>query len=128
MRRICLLVFFCLFILQGFAQMEAIKDSAVKINILDSLKEQNRKEDKKTSLKIYPNPAKNKITLNAAGFDAGLANVKITDTKGKVWREDTRLLTNGTEEIVMFLMLPPGIYFISLTEKAKYCRKKLMVL
>ncbi len=80
------------------------------------------------SLKIYPNPAKNKISLSVTGFEPGMAIVKITDTKGKVWREDNRLLTNGTEEIAMFLLLQPGIYFISVSEKNKVVKKKLIIL
>ena len=125
--RYFLIVFFSLFFMQGFAQTEPLNDSTIKIKAPDNLQERNKKDDIKTSLKVYPNPAKNKITLDVAGFDAGLVTVKITDTKGKMWREDNRLLTNGTEEIIMFLMLPPGIYFISLNEKAKIIKKKLIV-
>ena len=81
-----------------------------------------------SSLKIYPNPAKNKISLSVTGFEPGMAVVKITDTKGKIWREDNRLLTNGTEEIAMFLLLQPDIYFISVSEKNKVVKKKLIIL
>lgn len=80
------------------------------------------------SLKIYPNPAKSKISLSVAGFEPGMAQVKITDTKGKIWRQDNRLLTNGTEEMAMFLLLQPGIYFISVGEKNKLAKKKLVIL
>ena len=125
--KIYLIIFFSLFIMQGFAQIDTTKDNIIKITSSDNLKETNKKEDIKTSLKVYPNPARNKITLDVAGFDAGIVTVKITDTKGKIWREDNRLLTNGNEEIVMFLMLPSGIYFISINEKAKIIKKKLIV-
>ena len=125
--RFFLIVVFSFFLLQGFAQMEPIKDSVIKSKFADHLPENNKIEDIKTSLKVYPNPAKNKITLDVSGFDAGLVTVKIIDTKGKIWREDHRLLTNGTEEIIMFLMLPAGVYFISLNEKAKIIKKKLIV-
>lgn len=80
------------------------------------------------SLKIYPNPAKNKISLQVTGFEAGIAQVKITDTRGKLWKQDSRLLISGQEEIAMFLSLTPGIYFISITEKSKVARKKLVIL
>ena len=126
--RYFLIVFFSFFLLQCFAQTEPLKDSTIKIKAPDYLQEKTKKEEIKTSLKVYPNPAKNKITLDVAGFDVGLVTVKITDTKGKIWREDNRLLTNGTEEIIMFLMLPPGIYFIALNEKTKIVKKKLIVL
>lgn len=81
-----------------------------------------------SSFKIYPNPAKNKVSLSVTGFEPGIALVKITDTKGKIWRQDNRLLTNGSEEIAMFLLLQPGIYFISVSEKNKVVKKKLMIL
>ena len=114
--------------MQGFAQTEPLKDSTIVPKPANYLQEKSKTEETKISLKVYPNPAKNKITLDVAGFDAGLVTVKITDTKGKIWREDNRLLTNVTDEIVMFLTLPPGIYSISLNEKAKIVKKKLIVL
>ena len=127
MLKICVFMYFSFFSSRGFAQLETVKDSAFKLYTFDSSKIKNKKEEAKVSLKIYPNPAKNKITLDVTGFNVGLATVKIIDTKGKVWREDTRLLTNGNEEIIMFLMMPPGIYFISLSEKGKNCKRKLVV-
>jgi hypothetical protein len=42
--------------------------------------------------------------------------------------QDNRLLTNGQEEIAMFLLLAPGIYFISVTEKTTVVKKKLVIL
>ncbi len=82
----------------------------------------------RAELSIYPNPAKNKVTLSVKGFEPGMAFVKITDTKGKLVREERRLLTNGNEDIIMFLMLQPGIYFIIVSEKGKVSRKKLVML
>ncbi len=82
----------------------------------------------KPSLKIYPNPAKNKISLQVTGFETGMVKVRIMDDKGKVVREDDRLLNNGIDEINMFLQLQAGIYSISVSEKNKVVRKKLIVL
>ena len=82
----------------------------------------------KPSLKIYPNPAKNKISIQVTGFETGMAKVRIMDDKGKVVREDDRLLNNGIDEINMFLQLQPGIYFIIVSEKNKVVRKKILVL
>ena len=89
----------------------------------DSLQASN-----KARLNIYPNPAKNKVTLEVKGFEAGTASVRIMDSKGKLLRDDSRLLTNGSEDIIMFLMLQPGIYFIIVSEKGKVARKKLVIL
>ena len=115
--------------LQCFCQSIENKDSLLKSAENEYALKNNRPTDAATTaLKIYPNPAKNKITLQVSGFEPGMAQVKITDTKGKVWREDDRLLTNGTEEIAMFLLLKPGIYFIAVSEKNKIVKKKLVVL
>ena len=80
------------------------------------------------SLSIYPNPAKNKITLQVKNFAPGMATVKVLNIKGQMVREDTRLLTNGNEDIVMFLMLKAGIYFLQVSESGKITRKKLIIL
>jgi len=82
----------------------------------------------KTDLSIYPNPAKNKVTLQVKQFDPGMAIVRLMDIKGKIIKEDNRLLTNGTEDIVMFLMLKAGIYFIQVSQAGKVVRKKLVIL
>jgi Secretion system C-terminal sorting domain len=82
----------------------------------------------KTDLSIYPNPAKNKVTLQVKQFDPGMAIVRLMDIKGKIIKEDNRLLTNGTEDIVMFLMLKAGIYFIQVSQAGKVVRKKLAIL
>lgn len=114
--------------LQSMAQLEKNTDSISTKFPANLQIKQPVKDDVNVTLKIYPNPAKNKITLEVNGFEAGLATVKIIDAKGKVWREDSRLLNNGKEEIAMFLMLPAGIYFISVSEKEKIIKKKLVVL
>jgi len=77
---------------------------------------------------IYPNPAKNKITLQVKNFDPGMATVKVLTIKGDLVREDKRLLTNGNEDIVMFLMLKAGAYFIQVSEPGKITRKKIVIL
>lgn len=126
--KVSLLVFCSFFMLRCFAQLDTNRDSDSLLNTSVALKSKTPKEVLKATLKIYPNPAKNRITLEVNGFEAGLATVKITDTKGKIWRQDNRLLTNGAEDIAMFLMLPPGIYFISISEREKIIRKKLIVI
>jgi len=119
----CFISFFC------FSQSDINKDTSVKpVSMRHLAKDSGLLSDERTSLKVYPNPAKNKISLAVAGFEPGMVVVKIIDTKGKVWREDNRLLTDGTEEIPMFLQLKPGIYFISVSEKSKISRKKIIIL
>ncbi len=80
------------------------------------------------ALTVYPNPAKNKITLQVKNFDPGVVSVKVLNIKGELVRADNRLLTNGSEEVVMFLLLKAGIYFIQVSEPGKMARKKIVVL
>ena len=82
----------------------------------------------KPATTIYPNPAKNKITLQVKNFDPGMATVRVLTIKGELVREDNRLLTNGNEDIVMFLMLKAGAYFIEVSEPGKITRKKIVIL
>jgi hypothetical protein len=82
----------------------------------------------KPDISLYPNPAKNKVTIQVKNFHPGMVAVKVMDAKGKLVREDNRLLTNGTEDIIMFLMLKAGIYFILVSEPGKIARKKLVIL
>ncbi len=82
----------------------------------------------KLSLKIYPNPARNKVALEVTGFKPGMVMVKILDDKGILYANDNRLLTASADEITMFLQLKQGIYFITISQQNKSVRKKLMVL
>jgi Secretion system C-terminal sorting domain len=117
----------CIFSGYSFSQSQTnIDSSKTKPDLIYKAKENN--QTIQPELTIYPNPAKNKITIQVKNFDPGMVSVKLLDTKGKLVREDHRLLTNGTEDIIMFLMLKAGIYFILVSEQGKLARKKLVVL
>lgn len=85
-----------------------------------------QKEDY-ASAKIFPNPATNKVTIQVMGFKPGILQLKITDRNGMVFRDDHRLLVNGNEDIVLMFLLPPGIYFMLLSQKENRLKKKLVV-
>ena len=124
MRKLLLISCCCLCVGQSFSQAIQTDSSYVKNRkpVLDSLQ-----QVAKTDLNIFPNPAKNKVTLQVKGYEPGLASVKILDTRGKMVRQESRLLTNGEEDIILFLMLPPGIYFVIVSEKGKVSRRKLVM-
>jgi len=81
----------------------------------------------KPTAELFPNPAKNKISLELAGFDPGMINIKIIDLSGNEMRKETRMLINGNEEVIMFFFLPRGIYFIIMQQNEKAVKKKLLV-
>lgn len=126
MRSVWLLFFSSIITQYCFAQNNGDKDSTNQGNV--GFIQLPATDIVKAYFSIYPNPAKNKITLQVTGFAPGITVVKITDTKGKVWRADNRLLINGTEEVTIFLMLPTGIYFIELNQPKKMARKKLVII
>jgi Secretion system C-terminal sorting domain len=126
MRKIILIIFYCTVsgycFCQPFVTNDSIKNSPDAIN---KAKEYTNLNPETT---IYPNPAKNKITLQVKNFDPGMATVKVLTIKGDLVREDKRLLTNGNEDIVMFLLLKAGTYFIQVSEPGKITRKKIVIL
>ncbi|MEP6674962.1 MAG: T9SS type A sorting domain-containing protein [Ferruginibacter sp.] len=76
---------------------------------------------------IYPNPAKNKAEISVNGFEPGYLQIQMADVKGNLVRNDTRLLLTGNEVVLMMFSLSPGIYFITLKQKEKMLRKRLLV-
>ena len=96
----------CFLTAQSFSQaIPASTDSASLPAASQKVPVESIPKSNPSTLNIYPNPAKNKITVQVTGFDPGIATVKIMDINGKMVRQEGRLLTNGSEEIIMFLML-----------------------
>ena len=131
MKEIIILFFTFLGICKGLAQ------NPVGNNLPDSL--QNTKAftqekiadsssiKEKVSVKLFPNPAKNKVELEVKGFEAGLIQLQIIGISGKVERNDQRLLVSGKENIVVMFSLKPGIYLIAVKQKDKVVKKKMVV-
>ena len=128
MRKIISILFGCIIATHCFSQSPTNDDSTKPGPAPVSKAKDNKENIIQPELTIYPNPAKNKITIQVKNFSPGLASVKVLDIKGKLVKEENRLVTNGTEDIIMFLMLNPGIYFLLVTEPGKEARKKLVVL
>src|SRR6478609_1524487 len=111
MRSLALLLFCCAIYNESFSQSPTGYDSIKPTLTVNSQAEKDSKRKSQAELTIFPNPAKNKITVQVKNFKPGMVSVKVIDLKGKVVKEDIRLLTNGSEDIIMFLMLKAGIYF-----------------
>lgn len=131
MKEFIILFFTFLGICKGFAQ------NPVGNNLPDSLQNTKAAAQKKSSdslfikdkasVKLFPNPAKNKAELEVKGFEAGLIQLQIIDISGKLERNDQRLLVSGNENIVVMFSLKPGIYFITVKQKDKLAKKKMIV-
>lgn len=127
MKEICFLTFSFLGICAAKAQVtgsgtpdSAVNVAAKKINADTVIKE-------KASVKLYPNPAKNKAELEIRGFEPGLAQVQIINISGGIERNDQRLLATGNENMVLMFSLQAGVYFVVLRQKEKLVKKKLVV-
>ena len=82
----------------------------------------------KPTVRLYPNPSKNKVVLQLNGYKTGMAQLQIINDKGSVVRKEERLLVNGNEEVVMFFSLRGGIYFVKTIQGKIEIKKRLVVL
>jgi len=128
MKEIVILLVTFLGISKGFAQSPAggvTPDSVTISQQKITLDAAPAKE--KATVKLFPNPAKNKAELELKGFQAGTIQLQIVDVNGKILRDDQRLLVSGDESMVIMFSLQHGIYFIVLKQKDRSVKKKLVV-
>lgn len=128
MKEIVILLVTFLGIYKGLAQSPngSIEPGNVKTSVINTTKDSFATKDK-ASVKLFPNPAKNKAELEVKGFEPGQVKLQIADINGKTIREEERLLVSGNETIVMMFALQPGIYFVLIRQKDKLIRKKMIV-
>ena len=128
MKEIVILLVTFLGICKGSAQGPAgsVMPDSVK-NSLHKIVADTAAAKEKASIKLFPNPAKNKAELEVKGFEAGTIRLQILDVNGKLLRDDQRLLVSGDENMVIMFSLQPGIYFIVLKQKERSVKKKLVV-
>jgi hypothetical protein len=123
MKKIVILLVTLLGICKGFAQnpSDSIAAAGKKAG-LDSLVKKNI-----ASVKLYPNPTKNKVELECTGFQTGPVQLQIISTGGKIVRNDSRQFFSGNENMVVMFSLTPGIYFVLLKQKDTLVKKKMVV-
>ena len=81
----------------------------------------------KPSIRLYPNPAENKVEIKVTGFKLGNVDVLLLDNNGNVVRKDTRQLFTGSENIVFMFMQKPGIYTLMLKQKSITIKERLII-
>jgi len=132
MKKITLIFFTFSGIYTGFSQNPgAIADSiTVKENTIANtppIKNVLPVVKEKPAIRLFPNPAKNKVEIEISGFDPGYIKIQLIDGKGKSVREDKRLVFNGNEVIVLMFSEKPGLYFLCLKQGTKNIKSKLLV-
>jgi hypothetical protein len=122
MKKPILFLISCLLLVHSFAQSDG--NTVAMVSSIDNVSVKLPKPD----ALFYPNPCRNKVSLQVTAFQPGMVAIKIMDIGGNILKEESRLLINGDdEEIVLFFFLPTGIYFVTMQEKQLLVRKKLVV-
>ena len=122
MKKTILFLISCLLLAHGFAQSDS--NAIAMVSSTDHVSVKLPKPD----ALLYPNPCRNKVSLQVTAFQPGMVAIKIMDIDGNILKEENRLLINGDDEdIVLFFFLPAGIYFVTMQEKQLVIRKKLVV-
>ncbi len=81
----------------------------------------------KPFVRIFPNPAKNKVEIEIKAFDPGYMWIQLIDKHGNILRNDKRLVFNGNETIVYMFSEKPGLYFLLLKQGDKKVKNKLII-
>lgn len=81
------------------------------------------------SLRLFPNPAVNSVTININQEKAGMATVLITDIKGTIVKHNTQSLPAGISSLTIDCSAySSGTYFLSLlTADGNRMNEKLMI-
>lgn len=81
--------------------------------------------DGKTTLQVFPNPAKNIIYVQATGNDKNTL-VRITDGAGKIVKEQKLVLNGTTSFSIDISSLPKGLYYLTLKDASKIQQQKII--
>ena len=81
----------------------------------------------KPTLRIYPNPARNKAEIEIKGFEPGYVKVQLMNNAGKLLKEEKRLVLSGNEVIVCMFSEKPGFYFLFVKQGKIMLKNKLVI-
>lgn len=79
------------------------------------------------SIRLFPNPAKNKIEIEIKGFEPGYMQVLLLDNMGNIVRNDRRLVFKGNETIILMFSERPGLYFLLLKQNEINLKSRLII-
>lgn len=116
----------------GFAQNTSdIADSVAtkqKIIVATNVEKKDSSVIKeRPAIRVFPNPAKNKVEIEIKGFEPGNVQVQLLDKSGKPVRNDKRIVFSGNETIVLMFSEKPGLYFLLVKQGNKNVRSKLII-
>lgn len=91
------------------------------------IKEDTARSSKSPAIRLFPNPAKNKVDIAVKGFLPGYIKLQLIDNKGKLVKEEKRQVFSGDEIIVLMFSEKPGLYFLLLKQGDKVIKNKLVI-
>ena len=91
------------------------------------IKEVTAQLSKKQAIRLFPNPAKNKVDVEVKGFLPGYIKLQLIDNKGKLVKEEKRQIFSGDEIIVLMFSEKPGLYFLLVKQGDKVIKSKLVI-
>jgi hypothetical protein len=132
MKKIILLFFTFLGICSCFSQELLKKGDSIDAtqqpvaNTLP-LKTDAIKAREKSSVRLYPNPTRNKVEVEIKGFEPGNVKVQLLSGTGKIIREEKRLVFSGNEIIIFMFSETPGLYYLLLKQGDQTVKTKLVI-
>jgi len=132
MKKIILLFFTFSGICSGFSQNLSEKTDSIGLpqslvaNTLP-LKTDSIKANEKAWVRMYPNPAKNKVEIEVNGFEPGYVKIQLLNVSGKMLREEKRLVITGNETIIFMFSEIPGLYYLMLRQGTTMRKNKLII-
>ena len=85
------------------------------------------KAKEKSSVRLYPNPAINKVEIEIKGFQPGYVKIQMMSSNGKMIREEKRLVFARNEKIIFIFSETRGLYYLLLKQGAQTVKTKLII-
>lgn len=101
---------------------DSVIEQKIKIDKVDSLT-----KTVNPSVKLFPNPAKNKVEIEIKDFRPGFVQVRLIDNNGKLVKDYKRMVFTGNEIIVLMFSEKPGLYFVVLKQDEHILKTKLLI-
>lgn len=131
MKKIILLFFtflgICCCLAQPSKTIDTINGKKDAISNTQPFKTDGLIAKEKPSIRLYPNPAKNKTEIEIKGFEAGYVKIQLISNDGKLLREEKRLVLTGNDVIIFMFSEKPGLYFLFLKQKKAMLKSKLVI-
>ncbi len=130
MKKIILLFFTFSGICSCFSQellTDTITVTAKPVTNTLPLKIDTIKVKEKSSVHVFPNPAKNKVEIEISGFERGYVKIQLLNNAGKIIREEKRQMFSEKETIIFMFSETPGLYYLVLRQGSKMLKNKLII-